>query len=131
MMKLESRPPETDPLAQLDAELDAERICECACDMRPNPHGKKPCQKQATHYVEVHLFAVCRHPSSLAHPDVNADGDRCQYLCENCLQANLANAQLMLSKLPPRAVCPPPPAGCGCGRPAATIEDVVPVRRPL
>lgn len=129
--KLESRPPETDPLAQLDAELDAEQRCECACDQFERPHGKKPCTNLATHYIEVHLFGLCKHPALKANPDVNDDGDRCQYICDDCLHAGLALAQIQLNRLPDRAVCPQTPMHPGCGRPMTTIDDYVPVRRPL
>lgn len=131
MMKLESRPPETDPLAQLDAELEARRICECHCHRYRNPHGAAPCTKPATHYVEAHIFGLCQHPTVKADPNVTPDGDRAAYLCDNCLQAAIAHAQSELAKLPDRTVCPPQPAGLGCGRPIATLDDYVPVRRPL
>lgn len=131
--KLETRPPETDPLAQLDAELDAERRCECHCQNYVRPHGKARCTKPATYYVEAHIFGLCRHPEALADPNVTDDGDRCAYLCENCYQAAIAHAQAELAKLPKgiRVVCPPAPARMGCGRPIATLDDYVPVRRPL
>lgn len=129
--KLESRPSETDPLAQLDAELDAERRCECRCHQYPHPHGNAACTKLATHYVEAHVFGLCKHPRIVADPNVTADGDRAAYLCDDCLQAAIAHAQTQLAKLPQHAVCPPPPAGFGCTRPISTIDDYVPVRRPL
>ncbi|GAS94393.1 uncharacterized protein RMCC_1359 [Mycolicibacterium canariasense] len=130
-MTLESKPPEVDPLSQLDAELDAAQLCECPCDRFPTPHGKAHCTRQATFYVEVHAFGLCRHPNSIADPNVTADGDKCAYLCADCFEAGIALAQLQMSKLPPRAVCPPLPAGFGCGRPMAVLDDYVPVRRPL
>ncbi|MCV7255656.1 hypothetical protein H7J86_26175 [Mycobacterium hackensackense] len=130
-MTLESKPPETDPLAQLDAELDDSRICECPCDEFKQPHRKGPCTRPATHYVEAHCFGWCQHPKMKANPDITADGDRCSYLCTECYEDGIALAQVQIAKLPARAVCPPPPAGFGCGRPIATLDDYVPVRRPL
>ncbi|MCV7230697.1 hypothetical protein [Mycolicibacterium komossense] len=126
-----SKPPETDPLVELDAELDDTIICECTCSAFPDRHGPARCGQRATHYVEVHRFASCQHPTVIADPNVTSEGDLCAYLCSDCFDSGIALAQAQMSRLPDNACCPPLPSAYGCGRPMTTLDDYIPVRRTL
>lgn len=118
-------------LAALDKELDAHRICECACAEFPDRHGPPQCVNVATFYVEVHVWGLCQSPAAKADPNITLDGDKACYLCRECLDSALAFAQARLAKLPPHACCPQWPAAQGCGRPMTTLDDYIPARRPL
>ena len=123
---------DADVLRALDNELDFRQICECRCSVFADRHSTaEKCGKPATYYLEVHVFSRCQSAESKADPDVNDDGDRCIYMCRDCMESGIALAQAQLSRLPARAQCPPWPAAQGCGRPMATLDDYVPVRRPL
>lgn len=132
-MKLENRPPDTEELAWLDALLDDAPPCECHCRRTLDRHADTdPCQRPATHYVEIHDFGCCQRPELLHSPNRTAEGFRASYMCDRCLKSLIASAEAFLRKIPAGACCPQPPAApFGCGRPVTRVDDLIPVRRPL
>lgn len=117
--------------AQTRDELDQPPRCECECDRALKSHGPRRCHQSATVYVELHDFARCELPSRRELPNRTASGDIAVLLCDRCLKKAEAGAKMLIRRMPRRAVCPQLPSARGCGRPMATVEDFIPVRRPL